>query len=57
MDQWIAWLGATVAAAFSLSTTFETKQDAKEKREQLERRLDRMESKQDQMIEILSRRR
>lgn len=54
VPQWIAWIGATLAAAISMITyihaTFETKEFSKETRSQLERRLERMENKLDHLI-------
>lgn len=54
IPQWIAWLGATVAAAVSMmvyaASTYETKEHSKEVRDSLERRLDRIESKLDRLI-------
>jgi len=54
IPQWIAWLGATVAAAISMmvyiASTYETKEHQKENRDQIERRLERMENKLDRLI-------
>ncbi len=54
IPQWIAWLGATVAAAVSMmvyaASTYETKEHSKEVRDGVERRLDRIESKLDRLI-------
>lgn len=48
---WIPWLGATVMAALTLCaflfTQFETKADSLDKRNSLEKRLDRIENKID----------
>lgn len=56
-EQWIAWIGATVAAAVMLSayafTNFETKEESKEKRESIEKRLDRIDDKLDRVIEAM----
>lgn len=54
--QWIAWLGAilsagAVACAFAF-TTFETKEDAKEKKSDITQRLIRIEDKLDQMKRV-----
>lgn len=53
--QWLAWLGATLVAAVTLSTAatglFETKADSKDKRDQIIMRLDRLESKIDRIWE------
>lgn len=52
--QWIAWLGSTLVAALTLSAfafgTFETKQDAKDKKQDLVERLVRIEAKLDRLI-------
>lgn len=54
IPQWIAWLGATVAAAVSMmvyaASTYETKEHSKEIRDSVERRLERMENKLDHLI-------
>lgn len=54
IPQWIAWLGATVAAAISMmvyiASTYETKEHSKEIRDSVERRLERMENKLDHLI-------
>jgi len=53
--QWIAWLGATVAAAVTLTgfayQNFQTKDDARHVEETLIRRLDLMETKLDAALE------
>lgn len=51
--QWIAWLGATVVACMALTAfayqNFETKDDAKEKKSDIVQRLDRIETKLDEL--------
>lgn len=53
--QWIAWIGATVAAALTglafAYSTFETKDNAHEHMGTVEQRLDRLETKLDRVIE------
>lgn len=54
IPQWIAWLGATVAAAMSMmsyaQTTFQTKEHAKDKQVETDRRLERIENKIDALL-------
>lgn len=67
LDLWLPWLGATVIAALTMSAfvfgNFETKEDAKEKVHNLERRvesrdvmlekrLDRIEDKLDLVLKL-----
>jgi hypothetical protein len=69
-DLWLPWMGATVIAALSMSAfvfkNFETKEDAKDKNqslernlvdrsERLEKRLDRIEDKIDLMLKSKAR--
>lgn len=52
--QWLYWLGATLVAAITtmvfLYSTFQTKSDASENKVDLERRLERIESKIDTLM-------
>lgn len=54
-SQWISWLAATATATVILVSfvyqTFSTKSEANEIKNGLERRLDRIESKIDRIIE------
>lgn len=54
LDQWISWTAATLIAAISmvvfLYTNFQTKVASDERSAQLEKHLDRIEGKLDQMI-------
>jgi len=51
--QWLSWLGATLAAAVTASafafTHFESQSGAKEKRDEIVRRLERIEDKLDKL--------
>lgn len=55
MSQWIAWISASVVAAATLSafayTNFQTKENAKEFKDDIEKRLDRIENKLDKLLE------
>ena len=55
MSEWIAWVGATVAAAVSITVyaynNFETKSQAVESKTDLVQRLDRIEGKVDRLLE------
>ncbi len=54
-EVWVGWMGALVAATFVVITfayaSFETKEHAKETRDALDKRLERMEDKMDAMLE------
>lgn len=54
LEQWIAWVGATVvavAATVSMAySTFETKENSVRNQETIEKRLDRMENKIDILL-------
>lgn len=58
-ETWIAWLGATAVAAITMTfilvtfvyANFETKDHAKESRDTMDKRLERMENKLDVLIE------
>jgi peptidoglycan hydrolase CwlO-like protein len=61
VDQWVTWLGATVVAGITITiffyTNFETKAETQEYKNNqekyyqiLERRLDRIEGKLDQLL-------
>ena len=54
-SQWIAWIGAALAAAFAMTTAtftaFETKAESRDKREAIEKRLDRIEQKVDLLVD------
>lgn len=58
-EQWITWLGATVLACMTLSAfafvTFDTKDNAKERSDGLEKRLSRMEDKLDDLLQTVKR--
>lgn len=51
---WIGWMGATVAAAMCLSafafTTFQTKDEAKDSKQDIVQRLERIEQKLDETL-------
>lgn len=57
LSQWIAWMGATLIAVIGLTSfvyaEFQTKADSDKAENRLERRLERIENKQDQIIERL----
>lgn len=52
-ETWVAWIGATVAAALTMAAfafaTFETKEHSKEVKEDIAERLTRIESKIDDL--------
>lgn len=58
-EVWVAWLGATAVAAVTMTfvmltfayAQFETKERAKETRDALDRRLERMENKLDAALQ------
>lgn len=54
-EQWIAWLGATVTAALTMAayafSTFETKADVKDIFQLIDKRLDRIEVKLDNILD------
>jgi hypothetical protein len=56
---WLPWLGATFISALTLTAfifvNFETKADSNDKRSYLEKRLDRIEFKIDEIKNRLSR--
>lgn len=57
---WVAWLGSTLIAALTMSAfvfgNFQSKDQARQDKEDVHKRLDRLESKSDRMLEMLSRR-
>ena len=57
MGQWIAWMGATLVAVVGLTSfvyaEFETKKEAEKAENRIEKRLERIETKQDYIIERL----
>mgnify|MGYP001499077487 CR=1 FL=1 len=55
VSEWVAWVGATVAAAVSITvfafSNFETKERAVEVKSDLVQRLDRIEGKVDKILQ------
>jgi uncharacterized protein Yka (UPF0111/DUF47 family) len=58
LDKWAAFFAATVSAALTVAAyayaTFETKEHAVERKKDITERLDRIESKQDKLIDKIN---
>lgn len=57
IGQWLAWMGATLMAVIGLTSfvyaEFQTKKESEKAEGRLEKRLERIENKQDYIIERL----